>query len=217
MRRRGGTSTRSVRVVGRGMALVAFVGVVTTTTACGVGGNRGVEVGHLRDLARRVDGGGTECPLAIPATLLRPSTVAEDAPILPLRDDAPASNGFVGSEAPRDGHVKIVCRYAIGGLAVRVAVVGVPSGPAVAEFADELAERGDAAVVLTFIDRTAQLPIGTARALPAGPPAAFTRVRAATGDVALLLEVDRSGADSRLPTIADVRSDAVAIARSLAN
>lgn len=199
----------------------AVLAVVVTTAVvlagCGLESRRGVELGHLRDLARRVEGGGAGCPLSIPRGLLRPATVEADTPIVPLRDDGPGSVGTIGDGLPTPESVRIVCRHQIGGLAVTLDVVGVTEGHAIAVLADRLADRGDGATVLTFIDVNGELPVGRARGLPGTPPAAFARVAAATGDIAIVLDVDRLDEGVRLPSVAQVEQDAVTIAAALAD
>lgn len=214
MIRRTGRGAVRRRVTSWSAVAVAAL-VVTVGSGCGVGGDRGVEFGHLRDLARRVEGGGAECPLDIPESAIRPATVAHDAPILPLRGDGPAAQGFVGTEGPTDGVVRISCRYRVEKLSVRIALVGVPKGHAIADFGDRLTRRASGATVLTFIDVNGELPVGRARSLPGTPPAAFTRVKAAKGDVALVLSIDRLDTSAELPDDADVRRKAVEVAASL--
>ncbi|HET8929349.1 MAG TPA: hypothetical protein VFN21_01705 [Acidimicrobiales bacterium] len=194
------------------MALLVALGA-----GCGLENKRGVELGHLRDLARRVEGGGAECPLAIPARLLRPSTVDPETPVEPLRVGVPGAVGVVGDGLPTDESVTVTCRYRADDVSVTLAVAGVSEGHAIAVFGDRLAKRGDGATVLPFIDVNGELPVGRASALPGEPPAAFTRVSAATGDIALVLSVDRLDADARIPAVGEIERNAVDIAATLAD
>lgn len=195
---------------------IAFVMIIVA--GCGVQARRGVEIGHLRDLARRVEGGGAECPLAIRPDMLRPATVDDDAEIIPLRtEDRPGSEGFVGEGLPTKDSVRIICRFETGGLAVTLDVVGVTKGHAIGVLADQMSKRGDAATVLTFIDVNGDLAVGRARGLPGAPPAAFARVAAATGDIALVLSVDRIDPKAQLPKVSDVERDAESIAAALSD
>jgi hypothetical protein len=204
--------------VTRGAGLLATaVLVVASCVGCGFENKRGVEPAHLRDLARRVEGGGAECPLSIPSKLLRPSTVARDTPVVPLRTDGPGSDGVVGKGLPTRDSATISCRYQADDVAVTLTVAAVPQGHAIAVFADRLAERGDTPTVLTFIDVNGDLPVGRSRALPGRPPAAFARGAAATGDIALVLGVDRIEPVAELPPVAEFEADATAIAGALAD
>lgn len=196
---------------------VACVLAVLATVGCGAADSRGVELGHLRGLARRVEGGGVECPLSIPDRVLRPSTVDADEPIVPYRTGGPGAMGTVGRTGATKGHVRITCRYRMGDVVVTVDVAGVPKGHAVGEFTDRLSRRADRATVLTFVDVNAGLPVGQVRALPGEPPAAFARVGAASGDVAVIYSVEPLEKGATLPDHAEVDQTALAIARSLAN
>lgn len=191
--------------------------LVALGAGCGLESKRGVELGHLRDLARRIEGGGAECPLAIPTRLLRPSTVDPETPVVPLRVGGPGADGVIGDGLPSDESVTITCRYRADDVSVTLAVAGVSEGHAIAVFGDRLAKRGDGATVLPFIDVNAELPVGRARALPGKPPAAFARVAAATGDIALVLSVDRLDAAASLPSVDEVERAAAEIAATLAD
>lgn len=194
----------------------ALLAVVVLLGACGVADNRGVELGHLRDLARRVEGGGVECPLAIPHAALRPAGVDADAPVLPLRQGGPGSDGVIGGDdLPGEDSVKIMCRWSIQDRAVILEVIGVKGEHAIASF--DLAERGDTADVLDFLEVNARLPLGEAIVLPGDPPAAFSRVRASHGDVALVLTVDAETDRVTLPDDDQLEQMAVGIAHALAD
>ncbi len=201
----------------RGVGLAAVLTAVLVVAACGLEAKRGVEIGHLRDLAERVQGGGAECPLAIAPEHLRFSTVDDDTPIVPLRLGGPGSMGVIGDGLPTDDSVRITCRYRVADLAVTVDVAAVTEGNAIAVFSDRLGRRGEGAVVLPFIDEHERLAVGRAAVLPGDPPGAFARVQAATGDVAVVLSVDRLDEKATLPDADEVRSDAVAIAARLAD
>lgn len=197
--------------------LAVLLVVVATLAACGVTQGNGIELGHLRDLARRVEGGGAECPLALADSLIRPSTVDPESPVTPRREGGPAADGVIGKGLPTHNSVKITCRYDVGGLAVTLVVVGVEKGRAIASFGDVLSKRATTSAVLTFIDANATLPVGGFGSLPGTTPGAFTRVHAASGDVALVVIVERPQGDTPLPGDAEVGRMAVAIARSLNN
>lgn len=213
------TRRRSVRPRWLPGAVATATCVVLLVTSCGVTDSRGVELGHLRDLARRVEGGGVECPLAIPPGDIRPPGAAADAAIVPLRDEeTPGSDGTIGGDdLPTEDSVRIMCRWSVEGRAVTLVVVGVNRGHALASFATELVDRGDQTVVLPFIDVNARLPVGRAAVLPGEPPGAFTRVRASSGDVALTLTVDALLPGVTLPDPAELESRALGIGRSLAD
>ncbi len=198
-------------------AAFAVAMAVVVLAGCGLTSKRGVELGQLRELARRVEGGGAECPMSLPARHLRPSTVDPDAPVVPQRTGGPGSDAVIGDGLPSGDDVRITCRYAVGDATVTVEVVGVTRGHAISGFADALKKRGDGGVVLTFIDVNASLPVGRASSLPGEPPAAFARVAAATGDVALVLSVGRTAPDAALPSRAEVERNAEAIAAALAD
>ncbi len=199
-----------------GPLLVATV-VATLLAGCGATADRGIELGQLRDLARRVDTGGAECPLTLPASALRPSTVARNATILPFRSGTAASQGVVGDGLPTSDSVRITCRYAVDDLRVDLVVLGVPHGHALAGFADQLTARAGRATALTFIDANAGLGVGKARALPGNPPGAFARVAAAKGDVGLLVSAQARRPGARVPTPAAVAKMAQRIATALAD
>lgn len=192
------------------LAMIVVVG-------CGAADTRGVELGHLRGLARRVEGGGVECPLSIPDDLLRPSTVPADEPVVPFRTDGPGSKGTLGTEGATKGRVRITCRYRMGNVVVTVDVAGVPKGHAIGEFADRLSSRTDRAGVFTFVDVNADLPVGKVRTLPGTSPAAFARVSAASGDVAVIYSVDPLEKGAVLPDSAEVDKTTLAIAKNLVN
>jgi hypothetical protein len=200
-----------------GSVVLSVLLALAAVAGCGLASKRGVELGQLRDLARRVEGGGAECPMSLPERHLRPSTVDRDAPVVPLRTGGHGSDAAIGEGLPGDDDVRITCRYAIGDATVTVEVVGVTKGHAITAFADDLKQRGDGGSVLTFIDVNANLPVGRASTLPGEPPAAFARVAAATGDVALVLSVGRAEPDAALPTKAEVERNAEAIAAALAD
>ncbi len=202
----------------RGIRVGAVLAAVVLLGACGITDNRGVELGHLRDLARRVEGGGVECPLAVPASAIRPTGVEPDAPIVPLRNDLPGSEGTIGGDdLPTDDSVRIMCRWSVQGHAVTLVVVGVDRGRAIASFAPEWEARDTTGEVSAFLNVNARLPVGEAAVLPGEPPAAFTRVRASHGDVALILSVDTVADDAPAPDADGVDEHAVAIARALAD
>jgi len=206
------------RTAGRGGPICLTVGLALLLVAgCGLTSKRGVELAQLRDLARRVVGGGAECPLSLPERELRPSTVDREAAVVPLRTGGPGADGVIGDGLPGGDDVRITCRFAAADTAVTVEVVGVTKGHAISGFADDLKKRGDGGTVLTFIDVHANLPVGRASALPGEPPAAFARVAAATGDIALVLSVDRIEPDASLPSEAEVVRRAGSIAAALAD
>lgn len=213
---RGGAPQRVAARWIRDRRVVPVMLAVVTLAACGVADNRGVELGHLRDLARRVEGGGVECPLAIPPVDIRPPGVEPDAPIVPLRHGGPGSEGTIGGDdLPTGNSVRIMCRWSVQDRAVTLVVVGVDRGHAAATFLPELETRGDAGEVASFLDVNARLPVGRAASLPGDPPAAFSRVQAARGDVALVVTVDGDEQAVALPDGKAMRKRAVALARVL--
>lgn len=191
--------------------------LVMVSLGCSSRSHEGVEIGELVTLAKRVDGGGAECPLSISDRLLRPSTVDPATPVLPLRTGGPGSDGTIVKVGSSVRSVRIRCRYAIGGVAVTVVVAGATSGPAIGVLGDELTRRGDTPTVLRFIGQNKALAFGAARSLPGSPPGAFTRTPAATGDVALIVEADRLQPAAHLPDDAEIRDQAIGIARALVN
>ena len=206
-------SIRSRRIRGSVVATVMLVAALVA--GCGAGRKSGLELDQLRSLAKRVEGGGVECPLAISDSLLRPSTVDADTPVLPLRIGGSGSDGVIDKGLRTRGAVEVTCRYSIGANSVTLVVAGVRQGHAITEFADRISKRGDGATALTFIDVNGDLPVGRAASLPGKPPAAFTRLKAASGDVALVLSIDRLKAGAQLPTSTEVDRKARAIARAL--
>lgn len=209
---------RGVGGAGRGALVGVILAVVVVANACGLPDSRGVELGHLRGLAERVEGGGVECPLAIPRADIRPPGVAADAAIVPARENGPGSDAKIGGETlPTADSVWIMCRWLVEDREVTLVVVGVNEGHAAASLAPDLDARGDAADTLTFLTVNAELPVGRAAPLTGDPPGVFTRVQASHGDVALVLTVDAAGDDVTLPRPGELEPDALAIADTLAN
>lgn len=204
--------------LGRGVLRYVALGVIVGVLAgCGLATQRGVELGQLRDLARRVEGGGAECPLAVPARLLRPSTVDRDEPVVALRVGGPGADGAVGKGLSSDDDVRITCRFTTGDAAITLDIVGVTRGHAIGAFTEQLKKRGDSADVVSFVDVNATLPIGRSSPLPGEPPAAFARVAAAQGDIALVLSVEGTTDTAKLPPVGEVEERASAIALDLAD
>ena len=175
-------------------------------------------------LARRVQGGGVECPISISPSLLRPSTVPDDATILPFRIDGSGAMGVVGHEAPDvtlpdANSVQITCRYKVDALRVDVVILGVPRGHAIAGLLQTFRRvSGLPSSELTpFFDANAQLPVGRARAVPGKGRAAFTRVAASKGDVGLVVAVSTTDPKVALPGGDEVAATTVKFARALAS
>ena len=202
------------------------LGVLLLACAACASSSSGLSVGDLRTIARRVQGGGAECPLSIPAALLRPSTVP---PVLPVRPDTSnpshAAVGTLGSDRPgsslaRHDGVLLVCRYLAGRVRVTVRVAGVGKGHAAAQLFGTAMALGKLhpAQGATFLDTVVHLQDGTAAPLPGNAHAAFAAVAGDRSSVALLLSVSvANGAGTRLPTSADLVAPAAAIAHLLAS
>ncbi len=196
---------------------VGVLVAVALCAGCGFSSHRGVELGSLRESARRIEGGGVECPLAIDATLLRPATVPADAPVLPYRTNGDSSHASIGSGLPTPDSVKIACAYAIGGLRVELAVIGVTKGHAAAAFVGMFTHLAGKPDALAFIDANAQAPIDDPRTVPGKNPGAFVRVEAANGDVGLVIVVSRVDTGTKLPSTRQVADQARRIAHALAD
>ncbi len=199
------------------MGLLGVALVVSLLNGCGTPTKHGMELAKLRDVAQRVEGGGVECPLAIPNALLRPEKVADDAPVLPFRSDGVSAQGVIGEGLPTKDSVRIWCTYAIAGQRVDLVVLGVPKGHALAGLLSALKFVTDPVGALTFISANSDAPVGDARVIPAKNPAAFVRVAASSGDLALMLWVTRIDAKAPLPTSDAVADQAAKIARHFTN
>lgn len=203
-----------------GVAAVALV----VLAGCGTAPRRGAELGSLRTLARRVQGGGVECPISISPSLLRPSTVPKDATILPFRIDGSGADGIVGHESPDvtlpdAKSVQITCRFKVDALRVDVVILGVPSGHAIAGLQQTFRRVSGltAAELAPYFDANAQLPVGRAIAVPGKGRAAFTRVAAARGDVGLVVAVSTTDPKVAVPDAAELSATTVKIARAIAD
>lgn len=202
-----------------------LISVATLLLAsCGAAPHNGVALGNLRTLARRVQGGGVECPISLAPSLLRPSTVPSDATILPFRIDGSGAVGVVGHEGPdmtlpdKDS-VEITCRFKVDALRVDVVILGVPRGHAIAGLMPTFQRvSGLSASELTpFLDANAQTPVGRARTVPGKGRAAFARVPAANGDVGLVYSVASTDPRAAVPDNDEVAATTVRVARALAN
>lgn len=209
--------TTKLRRSNRILGLLGVVLVVSLLNCCGTPTKQGMELAKLRDIAQRVEGGGVECPLAIPNALLRPDKVANNAPVLPFRSDGVSAQGVIGEGLPTKDSVRIWCTYAIGGLRVDLVVLGVPKGHALAGLLSTLKFVTDPVGALTFISANSDAPVGAARVIPAKNPAAFVRVAASSGDIGLMLWVTRTDAKAKLPSNDAVANQATRIARHFTN
>jgi hypothetical protein len=222
-RRSGG---RGPRRAARHLALApALAALLLASSACAAS-QSGLSVGDLRTIARRVDGGGAECPLSIPAAVLRPSTVSASVPVRPdISNPSHASVGTIGSDVPgsglaRDDGVLLVCRYLAGPVRVTVRVVGVGKGQASAHLFGTMLALGkmSRSQGAAFLDTVVHLPHGAAAPLPPRAHAAFAVVAGDRSNVALLLSVSSTtGAPTPLPSSQDLVAPAAAIARLLAS
>jgi hypothetical protein len=202
------------------------LGILLLACAACASSSSGLAVGDLRTIARRVEGGGSECPLSIPSAVLRPGTVARTVPVRPdTSNPSHASVGTLGSSAPgsslaKDDGVLLVCRYVAGSVRVTVRVVGVGKGQASAHLFGTILALGklSRAQGATFLDTAVHLSNGAAAPLPGRAHAAFAAVAGDRSNVALLLSVsDVNGAKTPLPTSADLVAPAAAIAHLLAS
>ena len=203
-----------------GLVLVAIL----VLAGCGAAPRRGVELGNLRTLARRVEGGGVECPISIAPSLLRPSTVPSDSTILPFRIDGSGAVGVVGQEAPDvtlpdADSVQITCRYKIDALRVDVVILGVPRGNAISGLLPTFRRVSGLSVsqLTPFLYTNAQLPVGRSGTVPGKGRAAYSRVSAARGDVGLVFAVATTDERVALPDDDEVAATARKVARALAN
>lgn len=206
--------------------LSLVLGVLLVACAACASSSSGLSAGDLRTIARRVEGGGSECPLSIPTAVLRPGTVAPDVAVRPdISNPSHASVGTLGSSSPgsslaKDDGVLLVCRYLAGSVRVTVRVVGVGKGQASAHLFGTILALGklSRAQGATFLDTAVHLPNGAAAPLPGHANAAFAAVAGDRSSVALVLSVsDVNGAKTPLPTSADLVAPAAAIARLLAS
>lgn len=211
-------------MIGRRAAGAVLACAVVLTAGCGASSKRGVEVGGLRTYARRVQGGGAECPISFPPSLLRTSTVPADATILPFRIDGMGAVGIVGHDDPTvtlpgADDVEITCRFKVDALRIDIVIQGVPKGHAIAGMLPTfLRITGLAAPELApFFATNADLPVGRAQMLPGKGHGAYTRVRAAAGDVGLVYGVSTTDPKVKLPPDGEITAKAVALARSVAS
>lgn len=205
----------------RTVAWVTFALVVAV--GCGTTDQTGTRLGDLRTAARRVEGGGVECPIAFPPALLRPSSVERDAVVLPDRSDGHGSIGTIvdehdATEDARVGDVTIVCTYKVGTLRVDIAIAGVSKGQAVSGMLPAIAH--DAAVpvatLLPFAASSAELQPGQSMIVPGRGKVAFAKVESATGDVGLALAISSLDGKTPLPDDHEIEAMAAALAASLA-
>ena len=217
---------RSAPPVARRAPRSLLLGVLLLAGAACASSSSGLSVGDLRTIARRVQGGGSECPLSIPSAVLRPGTVARTVPVRPdVSNPSHASVGTLGSSSPgtslaKDDGVVLVCRYLAGSVRVTVRVVGVAKGQASAHLFGTILALGklSRAQGATFLDTAVHLPNGAAAPLPGRSNAAFAAVAGDRSNVALVLSVsDVNGGGAPLPTSADLVAPAAAIAHLLAS
>lgn len=170
------------------LTCVALLGV-----AC-AGNPVGTSLGELRTAAKRVVGGGAECPLTIDvAAALRPQgftgVVQPDQ-----ANRAHAAAAEIGDDDPdsplAEVHgVRVVCRFIAGPQRIALVVVGVEKGHALSAALDEVALLGGitkpdaAAFVNLMVDRRA----GEARAVPGPGLAAVAHVATADSSSQVIL------------------------------
>ncbi len=202
------------------------VAALALLVGCGTTNQTGIRLGDLRTAARRVEGGGVECPLSISPALLRPSAVAADAVVLPDRSGGHGSVGTIGgSTSPGSGSgsgsgdedVRITCAFRVGTMRVDLAVAGVAKGQAVTGLLSTMAH--DAAVptakLIPFAARTADLRDGQAMVVPGRGSVAYAKLDAATGDVGLALAVSSLDGKTPLPDDNEITHMARTLAQSL--
>lgn len=155
-------------------AVALFTLVALVSAAC-AGNPGGTSIGELRTVAKRVVGGGAECPLAIDvAAALRPhgftGVVQPDQ-----TNRAHASDAVIGADSPDSPlaevqGVRVTCRFLAGPQRVTLVVVGVEKGHALSSLLGEVALFGGATKVdaAAFVNLMVDRRAGEARAVP-GP------------------------------------------------
>lgn len=129
----------------------------------------GTSLGELRGVARRVKGGGAECPLALDVSRAMHAIGFDGVVVADQRNPAHASDGLIGaddtgSELASVGGVRVSCRFLFAGQRLTVVVVGVDRGHALSTALGDLRQLGGvsdaeaAAFVNLMVDRRAADP-----------------------------------------------------------
>lgn len=204
--------------------LLALVVSVVVLGSCVAEPTRQFQIGDLTNAARRVDGGGAECPLRFDREILRPPGVSAASIISPLRIDGSAARGTIGEDRPetdlgRRGGVQVDCWFRVTTLRVDVSVVAVRDGRAVAQLATRLEQHAgvSSAEIATFISASVDLAPGTAEAVPGGGAVAFARVASGDSDMGLLVAYQAIDGRGTPPAGAAVARIATSLAADLAS
>lgn len=181
-------------------------------------------MGDLNTYARRVNGGGIECPLRFDSGLLRPAATPRNAIIAPLRLDGFGSMGTIGSEHPgtplaqRKG-IQIDCWFQIDTTRVDLSLVGVRNGKALGQLAAPLQKLSQAtpAQLLTFIDVNAKMGPGHVQVMPGSGAVAYSPIKGSGADIGLLVGYSPLAAGAVVPKQSELRSITLRVASALAN
>lgn len=214
-----------------GSAVALVTAALALLVGCGTASQTGIRLGDLRTAARRVEGGGVECPLSISPALLRPSAVAVDAVVLPDRTGGYGADGTIGTSSgqgqgqgqgsgpggPDD--VLITCAFRVGTVRIDLAIAGVTKGQAVTGLLHAIARQAavPAATLIPFAARTADLHDGQAMVVPGRGAVAYAKVESASGDVGLVLAVSSRDGKTPLPDDAELTRMARRLAQTLSS
>ncbi len=198
--------------------------VMAVALACVPGAARGLDFGDVSTVAKRVVGGGAECPLRFDRDLLMPSGASSDSIIVPLRVAGNASRGTIGADKPESSlgkrrGIQVDCWFRIGTLQVDVALVAVREGKALAQLATRLEQHSEStpAEIATFISVNAQLQPNDAVAVPGKGSVAFTQVSSVDCDLGLLVAYHPIDGKGTPPDARELERISSALARDLAS